>query len=463
MTRMPVAARRGAVSAGGVVLRTLFLGAPFLFLLGCGRGEATEAPRRTLAEVVRQDLEITAEASGQLEPLRKVEVKSKASGEVMEVLVDTGDRVEPGTLLVRIDPRDVRNDYNQAQADHQVARERYHVSEAQLRRSENLLTAGVITEQEHEGRNLEYANARANLVRAETNLELARLRLEDVTIRSPMHGVVLEKSVEEGQVIQSASGNVSGGTTLLTIANLDVVQVRTLVDETDVGRLLAGMRASVRVEAFTDRTFEGAVEKIEPQGTVQQNVVMFPVIVHLDNGEGILRPGMTAEVTVVVAERPSALTLPNNAIVGVNEVAAAVSVLGLDPSLAALDRSVFQELRARIERGEISMEEVRARFQQGGREAPAAGQTAGRERGASPSSRPSGGRPAVVFVEEPGGALHPRPVLLGVNDWNRSEILAGVEAGERVVLIGGAQLQAQQREMASFMRGRMGGGLPFTR
>jgi HlyD family secretion protein len=113
-------------------------------------------------------------------------VKSKASGEVRAVLVDTGDRVEPGTLLVTIDARDVQNDFNQSQADYDVARERFNIAQAQLRRSEELLAAGVITAQEHEGRNLEFANARANMVRAETNLELARLRLEDVTIRSPL-------------------------------------------------------------------------------------------------------------------------------------------------------------------------------------------------------------------------------------------------------------------------------------
>jgi HlyD family secretion protein len=91
-------------------------------------------------------------------------------------------------------------------------------------------------------------------------------------------------------VIQSAAGSVSGGTTLLTIANLDVIQVRTLVDQTDVGRIQAGMAATVRVEALPDRVFEGKVEKIEPQAVVQQNVVMFPVVVHLDNADGSSSP-----------------------------------------------------------------------------------------------------------------------------------------------------------------------------
>jgi HlyD family secretion protein len=464
-------------------------------LAGCGEGQAETAPGVSTAEVVRRDLQITAEATGQLEPIRTIEVKSKASGEVREVLVDTGDRVEPGTLLVTIDARDVQNDFNQSQADYDVAQERFKISEAQLRRSEELLAAGVITAQEHEGRNLDFANARAALVRAETSLDLARLRLEDVTIRSPLTGTVLAKTVEEGVVIQSAAGSVSGGTVLLTIANLDVVEVRTLVDQTDVGRIRAGMPVNVRVEAIQDRIFQGQVEKIEPQATVQQNVVMFPVVVHLDNSDGVLKPGMSAEVTMIIAERPQTLTLPNNAIVTVNEVAAAASVLGVPESRAQIDQSVFQELtrevvarrggnaeaaeaaagstgapagvadiRARVEAGEITQEEARAMMQQA--MAAGGGATGGMgARGARGGAQGANenGRPGVVFVRGSDGLLSARPVLIGVNDWNNSEILAGIEEGEVVALIGGAALQARQAERNAQMQGRMGGGLPFGR
>lgn len=472
----------------------------FLFVAGCGRGEAAAPAQYQIAEVERRNLEITAEATGQLEPLRKVEVKSRASGEVVEVMVETGDRVEPGTLLARVDPRDVQNDFEQAQADLDVAQERFAIAEAQLRRSENLLNAGVITEQEHESRNLEFANARANLVRTQTTLDLARVRLNDVTIRAPMSGVVLERLVEEGTVIQSAAQNVSGGTTLITIANLDVMQVRTLVDETDVGRIQAGMSATVRVDAFQDRSFLGQVEKVEPMAEVQSNVVMFPVIVRLDNQEGILKPGMSAEVTVLLAERENALTLPNNAIVSQDELAAAGSVLGVPESRLEIDRSVFQELmrevaqrrgepaadpaeegrpegpegladlRERVASGEISQEEARERMQQataGGGMAGMRGQGGGFGGPGGARARAGGrqasdaGRPGFVFVRGADGQLSPRPILIGVNDWNNSEVLVGLEEGEQVALIGGAQLQARQQEQSAQMRARMGGRLPF--
>ena len=228
-------------------------------VVACGTSEADEAPTVQRAVVERGDLAITAEATGNVEPVRKVEVKSKASGEILQMHVDIGDEVEPGALLARIDPRDVRNAGEQAEADLEVAQARLDIARAQLTRSAGLLESGVISVQEHESKNLEFANAQATLVKAKTNHELAQLRLEDVTIRAPMAGTILEKNVEEGQVIQSASQNVSGGTVLLVMANLEQMQVRTLVDETDMGEIRAGMRATVTVEAYPDRPFIGEV------------------------------------------------------------------------------------------------------------------------------------------------------------------------------------------------------------
>ena len=203
----------------------------------------------------------------------------------------SGTRWKPGALLAEVDPRDVRNAFDQAEADLEVAQARREISQAQLERSEELLRSGVISTQEHESRNLDFANSRATLVKAETNHELAQLRLDDVIIRSPLAGTVLEKNVEEGQVVQSASQNVSGGTTLVIMADLASMQVRTLVDETDMGEVRAGMQANVTVEAYPELSFIGIVEKIEPQAIVQQNVTMFPVIVQLDNSSGLLSTG----------------------------------------------------------------------------------------------------------------------------------------------------------------------------
>ena len=349
-------------------------------LSGCSGDEAegSEGPTTSTAEVARTNLRITAEATGLVEPILTVEVKSKASGEVLALHVDTGDPVTQGQLLAEVDPRDVRNAFEQAVADDEVAQARVRIAEAQLQRSQELLDAGVITQQEHEGKDLEFANARAAVVRAQTNLELARLRLSDVTIRAPTDGIIILKTVEVGQVIQSASGNISGGTTLFTMANLDDMQVRTLVDETDVGQLAAGMEASVQVEAFPDRTFIGTILKIEPQATVEQNVTMFPVIVTLNNRSGLLKPGMNAEVEVLVAERLGVLTVPNGSVVEPRQLAPAAEVLGLDLESMNLDvRSAFGG---------------RGSGQRGGQgQRPGAGQQRGQQAATTPGEAPDAG------------------------------------------------------------------------
>ena len=484
-----------------------------------GTSEADEAPTVQTAIVERGDLMITAEATGNVEPVRKVEVKSKASGEILRLYVDIGDRVEPGALLAQIDPRDVRNAFDQAEADLEVAQARLDISEAQLGRSEKLLASAVISVQEHESKNLEYANSQATLVKAKTNYELAQLRLGDVTIRAPMAGTILVKNVEEGQVIQSASQNVSGGTVLMIMANLEQMQVRTLVDETDMGEIRDGMRAVVQVEAYPDLSFIGEVEKIEPQAVVQQNVTMFPVIVRLDNSSSLLRPGMNAEVAVEIAEAPAVLLIPNAAVVTPQDAVPAAMVLGLPEDAVDMrsmfagmrggrgglrgerpgagsgggdraasgggqarpgagqarpgsGRASFDSIRARVARGEISQDSARAIFQQrraasgqsgfggGADQGPFAGRPPGGQgRAGSGSERES--RRAVLFVVGEDGTIEPRAVMIGLNDWDYTQVVSGVEEGEHVALIGAAQLRATQDAFLERIRSRtppFGGG-----
>lgn len=521
---------KGYMSWGACRLLTgLALGGAAVAASACGEGKASEAPTIQTSEVIRQNMRITAEATGLVEPIRSVEVKSKASGEILRLYVDIGDRVDPGTLMADIDPRDVRNAHDQAVADFEVAQARVDISRAQLDRSQELLDSGVISQQEFEGQRLDYANSRAQLVKAETNLELAELRRSDVTIRAPISGTILVRNVEEGTVIQSASSNVSGGTTLFIMANLDQMQVRALVDETDMGQIQPGLTATVQVEAFPGRTFMGVVEKVEPQAVVQQNVTMFPVIVRLDNRQGLLKPGMNAEVETLLVERPNVLVVPNNAVVLPQEMAPAASVLGLDPESIEFDRGVYAEmaqelgfqgvtglsgrgmgmgrgsgggspahpgagsagsqpdagashasgsqpgapagmsgflarmdsLRAQVERGEItqdSLDAIRAGFRarMGG---DASGAPAVMESNPALSglvNTTGNPRAAIAFVVLADGTLEMRPVLMGVNDWDHAEILAGLEEGEQVALIGAAQLQAEQQQMVNRMRG-MGG------
>jgi HlyD family secretion protein len=492
-------------------------------LLGTGafvtlRGGEPAAQERSAAVAVveRRDMEVNAESAGLVEPLRVVEVKSKASGEVLRVHFDTGDRVEKDALLAEIDPRDVQNALAQAQADVESARVRLSTTEAQRQRMEELRKSGYVTQQEYETAIDAYASARAAKVRAETDLQLARERSRDVAIRAPVAGTLLERQIQPGLIIASATSNVSGGTTLFKMADLSVMQVRAKVDETDVGQIKPGQRARVTMEAYPGRTFVGEVVKIEPQALVEQNVTLFPVLVRMENPEGLLRPGMNAEVSIEISRRRDAITVPNSAVVGVREARTAAAAVGLS------EEAVRAALRpagaggsgaggppgaggseaggsgsgtageAQAARGPGSAEGTGAAPAAGGPgmagAAPAAGNpgmagatpAGGTATPANVAAGAAGGtgegrrrwgqgqgqgrqgqgdtRMGVVFVQGPKGP-EPRRVVLGISDWESSEVVSGLEPGEQVLLISVAQLQQQQQRSTERMRQMAGGGM----
>jgi HlyD family secretion protein len=343
--------------------------------------------------VERRTIVVSASASGAIEPVLTVDVKSKASGEIIEMNVQTGDDVKSGQLLAAIDPRIPRNNLAQADANLAVAEAQLANAKAQLGRSDTLYKAQAITEAEYENANLAYANANATVVRAKTDLENARDRMTDTRIRAPLGGTIIAKNVELGTVISSPTTDVGGGTILFKMANLDTVQVRTQVDETDIGKVQPGYRATITVDAYPNQPFEGSVLKIEPQATVQQNVTMFPVLVRIANPQHRLKPGMNTEVEIHVGRQENALAIPNAALRTQRDVASAAQVLGLDPA------AVQQQLAA-------------------ARQPPAGAQAAGAPNrdsaslGGTPARRDSAAAPAggsTVMITLPDGRTVPAP------------------------------------------------------
>ncbi|MCC6927845.1 MAG: efflux RND transporter periplasmic adaptor subunit [Gemmatimonadaceae bacterium] len=282
------------------------------------------------ATVSLRTIVLDATASGSVEPINVVEVKSKSSGQITKMPVETGSQVAPGDLLVQLDTRDVQNQYDQAAADLNAAEAKLQVSEAQKKRSDDLFLQRIITAQENETARLDFANAQASVIRARTSLDLAKQRLEDATVRAPVEGTVIEKTVSLGQVITSATSAFGGGTTLLKMADLSKVRMRALFNETDIGSVQPGQQATVTVDAYPERPFRGTVEKIEPQAVVQQSVTMFPVLINLANNEGLLKPGMNGEASVLVDRRENVVAVPNDAVRTVREAPMLANQLGLN-------------------------------------------------------------------------------------------------------------------------------------
>jgi HlyD family secretion protein len=296
----------------------------------CTDQKADAAPIETAA-ARRQTVVVDVEATGVITPIAAVEVRSKASGQIVEMPAQTGQQVRPGDLLVRVDPRDPQSRFDQARASLSAAQAGLDVAKSQFERNRTLAQQGVITAPELETARVAYANAQSQVTGAQTQLSLARIALEDVTITAPSAGTVIAKNVSLGQVITSSTNSPSGGTVLLSIANLNTVYDSTLVTESDIGKVKPGQAASVTVDAYPGRTFRGVVEKIEPRATVQQSVTMFPVLIRIDNQDGALMPGMNSDVSILVDERDGVLAVPVDAVRPMREAVTAATALGLDP------------------------------------------------------------------------------------------------------------------------------------
>lgn len=469
---------------------------PLLFAAVYGScKEAQSAPFYQVRTVENRDIIVAASAAGVIEPVLTVDIKSKASGEIMELRVETGDEVTQGQLVALIDRRNPENTLAQAEADLEVAQAQLENAESQLRRSEALFKSQSITEQEYEQARLQQANANAAKVRAEVTLQNAQDAMEDTRVLAPITGTIIQKNVERGQVISSPTRDVGGGTVLLQMADLNEVQVRSLVDETDIGKIAPGMNATITVDAFPNQPFQGAVLKIEPQAQVQQNVTMFPVLVRIDNRQGLLKPGMSAEVEVHIGQVGNVVAVPNAALRTMGDVGSAAMVLGLDPD-AVLQQIADARQEQRMEasarfggrsdtasapaaetisfRGQqvslpdgVTADQVQAIFEKmrsgGGPQSLSAADrrilSQLRERsgdGGRPQSR--GGSQAFQFGGEyivftlRDSIPHPVLIQTGLTDLDWAEVRGGLAAGDVVLVLPSLGLLQEQEDFANRFR-----------
>lgn len=384
---------------------------------GCEKQE--EVQLYNSGPVIRRDIIVAVEAAGVIEPSLTVEVKSKASGEILQIDGETGDFIEQGALLVQIDKRSPRNQLAQARAELEAAIARRGIADAQSKRAKTLLESRTINEVDYEQTILEFANAKADVIRSEVAVENARIALDDADVRAPISGTIIEKLVEKGQVISSPTMDVGGGTVLLQMANLSSVQVKAMVDESDIGKISPGLPVTVTVTSYPNQPFEGVVSKIEPLALAEQTVTTFSVLILLDNQNRLLRPGMNADVEIRIAERRDVVAVPTIALRTTSDINVSSDLIGLSPA----------EVNAMLKRSQPS--------------APA-GNTSD-EDGYRFESR------YWVFIDEPGG---PRAVnvITGLTDLDYSEVIAGLDEDERVLLLPSSGLVMAQKRFQAQMR-----------
>lgn len=432
-------------------MRKVVIWPMFVLLAGCAEEPEAESFYDT-SGIERRTIEVAVSSAGIVEPLATVEVKSKASGEVLDVFVETGDQVDAGASLVSIDPRTVRNRLNQSQAELTAALSRREIAITQKRRAESLVDKGTLTQADLETATLDLANAEAQVVAASVSVENAQIAVDDTDIRAPISGTIIIKPVEAGQVISSPTQDFSGGTMLLQMADLSAVQIRSLVDETDIGKVRAGMPAEVTVAAYPNQPFPGEVTKIEPQAVVDQNVTMFAVLIAIQNPDGLLMPGMNAEVEVSIARSENALTIPVMALRTSRDLASTAALLGRSEA----------DIQSALSEGEATVADgALAESGQERRGSPAAG--GGRPSGGEGRGRASGGARTDyrfggdfwVVLDTPQQEV--RKVRTGVTDLSRVEIVSGLEESDRVLVLPSSHLVETQQDLQNFINRRMGG------
>ena len=334
-------------------------------LMAATRGGTKIDPTK-LAKVERGDLAKSVVATGKIEPITKVEIKSKASGIVKKLDVDAGDKVKRGQVLAELDREEIAARVAQARAQLQASDASLHASEADLerakvdaegvdvpmlqrayQRAQGMAKEGVVSAAALDDANRNYVmavnkqnGARAQLIvlkakigQAEAQVEQDRANLTQLTeqlsyttIESPIDGVVLSRDVEVGDAVSSILVLGSGATLVMTLGDTSEVYVKGKVDESDIGKVYLGQPARIKVESFKDKTCTGKVTQIAPMGVEKDNVTTFEVRASINNPGGELKANMTANAEIILEEHKAVLQIPEGAMIYDKDKKASVEV-----------------------------------------------------------------------------------------------------------------------------------------
>ena len=262
-------------------------------------------------KVTRTDIQTSVTATGTIEPVTSVTVGTQVSGIVAHLYVDYNSVVKKGQVIAELDKTNLISELNTAKANLSSQQSNLNYQKSNFTRYQTLYNKGLVSANEFENARLTYQQAQQQVNTARENVRKAQTNLGYATITSPIDGVVLSKSVEEGQTV-AASFNTPE---LFTIAqDLTNMQVIADIDEADIGNIKDGQRVSFTVDAFPDDTFQGSIKQVRQQSTTESNVVTYEVVISAPNGDLKLKPGLTANVTIFTLEHNGVLSVSNKAL-----------------------------------------------------------------------------------------------------------------------------------------------------
>lgn len=437
----------------------------WLLVLGAGGGGAWwwfthradgEAPEYRAAVIGRGEIVQTVTASGQLNPLVKVEVGSQVSGNIRAIHADFNSTVTNGQLIAELDPATYEARLIQAEGDLANTRAQMTLAQVNAKRAAELKKNGLIAESEHDQTMAELEQRQAVVKMREATVSSARVDLDRTRILSPIDGVVISRNMDVGQTVQASF---SAPKLFIIAKDLARMQIEAMVSEADIGGIEVGQEASFTVEAFPTRTFSGRVSQVRNEAITTQNVVTYATIVEVSNNGLKLKPGMTANVTIMIAKKDDVVRVPNaalrfrvpeNAIVRSNALATVAAAGGESGDDAAPrrgggppDAGMRARMLARFDRnGDGQLDEAERATMRAEMGAGGGGRNGG-DRGAG-GDKPQvrtvylvhtnlavSGRSAVV-------ELDPVSVRCGIGDGNFTEVLDGPAEGT-VVAVGTVQ------------------------
>ena len=413
-----------------IVLGGLVGGGAWYFARG-----RNSAPQYQTVPVARGDLTQVVTATGQIGPVVNVQVGSQISGIIKKLFVDYNSVVKSNQVIAEIDPSTYKVNVLKAEAELSNARANLALAQVQAQRADALYTNQLIAAADHDTAIAQLQQAKAQVQSSEAALENSKVDLSRCTIFAPVDGVVISRNVDVGQTV-AASFNTP---TLFVIANdLTKMQIDALVSEADIGGVAIGQNVNFIVDAYPYRTFQGKLSQIRYGAITNQNVINYDCVIEVSNADLKLLPGMTANVSIIIAERQNALKIPNAA-------------LRFRPP-----ETVVAELKTNLPAPTLAGG-PRAGTEPGGRgggfgpAGPGGGGPGGGRRGergpggdqAVPAVRPRPERQTartvyIVSAKGPAGDVEkakPRPVQIktGISDGIVTEILEGLSEGDQVV------------------------------
>lgn len=280
-----------------------------VWLLSGGKKE--EKVKFSTAKVETTSIHTSITATGTIEPVTSVTVGTQVSGIVSHLYVDYNSVVKKGQIIAELDKTNLISELNAQKANLSSAESTLNYRQSNYNRYKTLYEKGLVSADDFENARLQYQTALQQVNSAKESVQRAQTNLGYATITSPIDGVVLSKSVEEGQTVAS-----SFNTPELFVIAQDLTDMRVIadIDEADIGGVMEGQRVSFTVDAFPEDSFEGRVTQVRQQATTSSNVVTYEVVISAPNADLKLKPGLTANVTIYTLELNNALAVPSKAL-----------------------------------------------------------------------------------------------------------------------------------------------------